>query len=282
LPLGTATLKNIDTKLALNNGKMLLSPIKASLGDGKIDGQLNLDGNGIPHLGMTLNATGINLLDVMSASGLKAFLEGKVNTDMNIVSNGDSPHALASNLSGSFNMIGAGGTVTGQASGALSTALEGLLSGGGSDSSMNCMVARFTAANGLVRDNGILFDTSAATVAGSGGFDLRGEVIDLTFKAKPKLVNTGGFLPPMHVDGTFLKPGFNISAEAVVANVAGLLTGQMPADTIPDVVTQQGQNACLAALNHPTTSATTQKSGAAAVQQLTGKAGQLIKGLFGQ
>jgi uncharacterized protein involved in outer membrane biogenesis len=285
LVTGNLTLQLLDTKLDLKNGELFLSPLTANMGVGKISGQLHVNGKIVPPtLGLTLNATGIDMSNVLPSA---AFISGKVNTDINLASSGDSLHELASNLSGTINLLGAGGDVVTRSTDSISSGFENLLNPGDSrgEENLNCMVARFIAAKGLVRDNGILFDTSAATVAGSGNIDLRGEIIDLQFRARPKLVNVSSLLPPMHVGGTLLNPETSINTTSVVQNVIGdLIDGtSLPSQDIPDVVAQQGQNACLAALNHPAVDADVQpnqKQGV--VQKLGGEARQLLKGLFGK
>jgi uncharacterized protein involved in outer membrane biogenesis len=282
--MGKITLQQFEAKLALKKGELFLSPMTADIGTGKVSGQLHVNAAvDPPNLGLTLNATDLDMTDLLHSASL---ISGKVNADMNIASTGNSMHALASNLNGTLNVIGAGGDIVTRSSDRIMSGLQDLVQPGSGkgEENLNCMIARFIAANGLVRDNGILIDTGAATVAGNGDIDLRGEVIDLQFRTRPKLVDTSGLLPPVHVGGTLLNPETSINTEAVVQNVVGsLLGGKAPAEQeIPDVVAQQGQNACLGALNHSAAAKTDQQPQQGVVQKLGGKAGQLLKGLLGQ
>jgi len=296
MPAGTVQLDDVKTKLVINNGHLFLSPIKAALGKGAINGQINLDASGAPaRLGMTFNLNDIDLGDLIKAGGAEAFITGKVKADTNLASNGNSLHDLASNLSGTFNVIGAGGDVLSSASSKLAAGIESILSpgGGSKNDGVNCLVARFIASNGIVKGNGILVDTGAATAAGYGDIDLRSETINLEFHAKSKMVNTAGLLPPAHIGGTLLKPDVSFDAARTIQNLGNmLLGGGEVSDPVPDLATQQGQNACAYTLDHPTKNAAPAKGGV--VQDLAGKAGEqlkklnggaggdLIKGLFGQ
>ena len=284
MPFETTMFQNIATKIALIDGQFFASPLSASLGAGHLEGQINLDGSqSPPHMGVTLNATDVNLRDLFNAGGLEAILSGKVNVGLNFASRGDSVRALASNVSGSFSLIGAGGTVMSRATNKILAGFEALLSGGTTgDEELNCLVAGFTAANGVLRDNGILLDTSAATVAGTGVIDLRIEAIDLMFRTKPKMIETAGFFPPLHVGGTFSQPTYDVQGQAVMDRVAGLLTGNAPPDEVPALESRDGQNACLAALSHSTPSTISPAATSGAVQKLSGKAAQYLKGLFAQ
>jgi hypothetical protein len=285
--LGAAILENLGTKLLLKNGELFISPFSAYLGSGKLTGQVHVNGAmEPPRVGFTLNVADVNISDLLHAGNLESFLSGKVNADINIATIGYSTHALASNLNGTINVMGAGGDIISRSSDRVVAGLEALLVPGGGargQSSLNCMIGRFIASNGVVKDNGILIDSPAATVSGAGGIDLRVETIDMLFRAKPKVGQVSSLIPPLHIGGTLVRPETSISAASVVQNVAGLLLGnKLSNDTsIPDVTVVQGQNACLAALERPPAAATTQPQKQGVVQQLGGKAGELLNGKAG-
>ncbi len=289
LDLGNVALDHVEAKLAVKDGDLLLLPFTAYLGAGKLTGQAHINGVASPPaLGLALNGTDVNLSDILHVGKMESFLSGKVDLQTNLASSGESPHAIASNLNGTLSIVGAGGDIVTRTSDRVSSGIDALLGGDPKgEQNLNCLVAQFTIANGLIKDNGILLDTVAATVAGGGSVDLRGETMDLLFRAKPKSIDTAGLLPPLHVGGTFLNPETSVSTVAVVETIAGLVLGEgrEANDPIPDVVVQQGQNACVAALNHPAAEATAsaqQPRKQGLVQKLGGQASQILKGLFGQ
>lgn len=279
---GSVELKNIKAKLSIKDGRLAVSPMMMKLGDGTITGQVNVDASAVPaRFSSELAVNDVDISDLIKVWGAEAFLSGKVKADVTVASVGNSMHELASNLNGPITIIGAGGDVLTTASNKISEGIASILSpGGGGNQGMNCVVARYLAQNGVIRSNGVLIDTSAATMAGYGDADLRSETLNMEFHAKPKLIGVGGFLPSLHIGGTLKKPDVGASAKSLVQNVGSLLTGGGASDPVPDVMTQQGQNACAYALDHPTVAPTGTKSGV--VQDLAGKAGGLIKGLFGQ
>lgn len=292
LQLGALALSQVNTKIALHGGQLNIAPLTAVAGGGSLNGQVQISAASAPaKLGATLFLKNVELADLLKFRGAESMIEGKAAVDLNLTSSGDSIRDLAGNLGGTLSVISAGGDVVSRSQETILSGLAELLAPGTSgNAAMNCMVARFTAAGGIVRDNGILVDTATATVAGRGGMDLRNETLDFVFRAKPKGVNVGGLIPPARIGGTLSKPSYGIHAESVVRNVAGLLLGNGAAlnDPIPDVVAQAGQNACLAALSNPQAQKTAPENGA--VQDIAGKAnkavqdlgGKLMKGLFGQ
>lgn len=286
LPAGSVELQNIKGELVINNGHLFLSPLTMALGAGTIIGQINLDASKIPaQLSTSFTVNDVDLSDVIKAGGAEAFLSGKMKADINLTSSGNSLHDLASNLSGPVQLISAGGDVLSRASDALSAGLANILAPGtgNQNEGMNCMVARFIAHNGVLRGNGILIDTAAATAQGFGDIDLRSESLNLDFRTKTKLVNAGGLLPALHIGGTIANPSIGADANSVIQNVGQLLmNGGAVQDTVPDVVTQAGQNACAYALDHPSASAAPAANQGGVVQGLAGKAGSMLKGLFGK
>ena len=279
---GSVELHNLKSKVQINNGHLFVSPMTMSLGAGTISGQVNLDASSSPaRLGNNLAVNDVDISDLIKAGGAEAFLSGKVKAEVNLTSNGNSMHDFASNLNGPITLIGAGGDVISSASSKLAAGIADILAPGtGKSQGMNCLVTRFLAQNGVVKSNGILVDTAAATVAGYGDIDLRSETLNLDFHAKPKLVSIGGLLPSLHVGGGLAKPEVGADAKSLVQNVGNLLTGGALNDTVPDLQTQQGQNACAYTLDHPVAAAAAPSKGGV-VQDVAGKAGNLIKGLFG-
>ena len=287
IPAGSVQLHNLKSKLVVKDGHLFLSPFTVSLGDGEIAGQINLDAGEAPaKLGSTFMVTDVDLTDIIKAGGAEAFLAGKVKADVNLASSGNSMHELASNLSGPINLISAGGDVLTTVNDKISSGLAEILSPGigNKHDNMNCLVARFIALNGVVKGNGILIDTMAATAAGYGDIDLRSETINLNFHTKPKLVDVGGLLPPLRISGTLSSPSVSADGSSLVQNVGSLLTGGTVTDGVPNVMTQQGQNACAYALDHPTTAAAkaTASDKGGVVQDLAGQAGNLLKGFLGK
>ena len=282
LPAGSVEITNLKTRLILKDGHLFLSPMSMNVGAGTITGQINLDAGMSPaKLGVTLAIHDVDLSDLIKAGGAEAFLAGKIQADLNLVGSGNSQHELASNLSGTVSLIGAGGDVITAASDEISAGIAEILSPGSSAGrNMNCLVARFIALNGVVKGNGILIDTSSATAAGYGDVDLRSETLNMDFYGKPKLVDLGGLLPPLHIGGTLLNPKVSASPQSIIQNVGNLLTGGSVSDPVPDLVTQQGQNACAYTLDHHAASAPAEKQGA--VQELAGKVAPLLRGLFGK
>jgi uncharacterized protein involved in outer membrane biogenesis len=291
---GATSLTDVTGTIYLVGGRLDIQQVKGMIGKSPIGGEVTLNAATSPaQLNVIFAAPSVDLSDLLHLGGIEAFLSGKAKADLSIAASGNSMHAMASAATGQMTVIaGVGDVSSGAASDISSSLMKILLPTGGSES-MNCMAARFVITNGIVRDNGILVDTPVTTVAGHGGFNLGAETIDLTLRARSKLVNIASVLPPLHVDGTFKHPGFDFDPGAVVQNVVGILTSGSLNGGVPTLESAPGQNACVYTLDHPqaeeaSEAPLTSSSGLvgnvinAAPAQLKSMGGQLMKGLFGQ
>ncbi len=299
------TLDHLAAKIQLANGKLILSPLKATLGSSDIEGKVEVDGTGsIAQYNLSIKAPTIELGDLQKAAGISPVVTGKGDADIELSGSGDSLHELAASTNGQISVIAANGTISTASAGAVAGGLMQILSPGGNSSpTLDCMAVRYVVAKGIAKDNGILMDSSASTVAGKGGFDLGAETVDMTLNAKPKLVNTQGFMPPLVISGPLTSPHYNIDTAGAIKTVAtnllaknnlgGLLGGKnsgsgstTSSSAVPTLMTAPaGENACVYTLDHKPAATPASSSGVSAgsstanpLKSLGGK----LKGLFGQ
>jgi uncharacterized protein involved in outer membrane biogenesis len=293
MTLGGAVLENVSGKVDLHDGHFS-APLKTGLGKSQLNGTLTVDAKAKPpQVGLGFSGTSIDLASLLAIAHAPAFLSGNANAELIVTTSGYSLHNLAGNANGHMNVVAGSGSVSSSEGGSLSSSLMDLFAPKGGTNALNCLVARFNITNGVVRDNGILVDSVATTVAGKGGFNLGLETIDVLLHARPKLVNVGGVLPPLKVGGTFANPDFHVDSGAVMQNVAGVLTsGSLSGlvdSNVPELNAPAGVNACLYTLDHPTAAkASSEPSGVLVpgvtgqIQKLKDAAPNLLKGLLGQ
>ncbi len=295
LTVGLTTMKQVQTRLDLANGRLLLSPFSAMVAGSKAEGQLKLDGSSSPaQASVILKAYQMDLSDLAQIGGLESFISGKGDLDLDVAAMGRSPHELASSADGQFNMIVAGGALSSRVLGEIAgTLLNAFAPGTGSlaNTGLNCMAARFKIANGVMQTNGLLLDTAQATLAATGDINLGEEKIDMLLRTRAKAVDVSAFTPPLRISGPLMKPHFAPDAVGGAQKIAGLLMGTATGENsgVPAIQAQAGQNACLYTLEHPQASngASTNNG---ALQDTVNKAqdkikdvgGKLLKGLFGQ
>jgi len=158
LVMGNGKLTNLSSKTTLNGGK-LVAPVKFTLGNSPMSGEATVNAAASPaQVTLIFSAPSAELADLLKFAGAPAFLTGKANADINITSAGNTLHQMAEHANGKIDIVGGSGSISKSEAGSLSAGLMEILGG---SNALNCMVARFSVAGGVMKDNGILLDTSA-------------------------------------------------------------------------------------------------------------------------
>ena len=290
-PVGKAVLKQIEAKFFLSNGNLTLAPVKAKLGDSPVELQVKLNAAQNPaHATVGVIADEVDLGDLQQLGSMSPFLTGKASANIQLAGDGNSAHDIASSLGGVIVVTaGKGEVLTGAASN-ISSLLAALFNAKKGDSALNCLAMRFIAKNGVLNDNGILIDSAASTVAGTGSVNLGSETVNMMLLAKSKLINIGGLAPSLQIGGSLSKPSYSVDAEGMVKNVIGsLVNGSVEAGDsgVPEIQeAPAGQNACVYTLNHPKKAASTgilsTNPIGTATQKIENIGNSLLKGLLGQ
>lgn len=258
IPLKVSSIDNFKARVILNDGAFLISPASMNYGDSEVKGQLKLDASSdVVKTSFLVKAHQIDFSKLFNLWGLESFISGKGDVDADIVSFGGSQHDLAKNSNGTINIVMASGKVDAQelrllVGGVIDTIFPGagFLAGG----SMNCLAARFIIDKGLVKTNGVLLDSPTMSAAAYGGISLGSELINVRVVTDNK-TGTPNLVPPVLISGDLANPKVRPEIEGVVQNVTGAFLGlSAPGEntnSVPEVVSVAGQNACVYTLDHP-------------------------------
>lgn len=255
LHVGKVSFKRLDATVDLSGGRLLLSPVSTLLAGGKIGGSLEFDARKSPaRATASLKAQGVDLEQLAQLGGHHSFLKGKSNIDFNITTEGESPQDLVNHARGRINIVMGRGRVQTRELANMATELLNTLipgAGGSAGYTVNCLAARLNVFGSRMQSNGILMDTSAATVMGTGEIDLGRKTIDMLVNSRSKLVNVAAFTPSLRISGPLAKPHFAADTSSYVHKVEGLIDSRKAASNVPTVNQTDGQNACVEALDHP-------------------------------
>ncbi|MGE3623185.1 MAG: AsmA family protein [Bdellovibrionales bacterium] len=291
--LGKAVLKQVSGKVALNDGNLSVVPVKATLGESPLTGDVKLQAGGTPQYSLNFKAPGVDIATLLQMMDMNGFLTGKGDADIALSGTGNSLHDMAASTQGRILVTAQGGKISSSLAGEIASGLTQVLAPGGDGNPvLNCLAARFDVTQGVAKDNGLLLDSDSSTVAGAGGFNLGAETIELKLMAKPKVVDTKGVTPAVLITGPLTAPKVGVDTAGVAQGVAGALLkdktggvggalkGILGAGSAADggvpVLAQapQGQNACLYTLDH--------KAEAAAAAPASPPANSGIKGVAGE
>lgn len=277
---GKIALEDIKTRIDLQNGVLSLPQLTAQLAGNPLTAQLHLNAAPPQKLDFGLSGRDMNLQPLLAALGHDNITLGKTTLIVESRTAGDSPRLLAENLDGLFTLKVGSSLLPAETLGPVVNNVLKLLSPGSPLATQNkvtCGTVRFKAQDGLVTSNGILLDTSLATVLGEGSINLRQENLQMTFQPKTKDAKLAALAGPMFVSGPLAKPGFKMDSVGAIAGLASTFLGKdlpvpatKPVLRVPTVNPAQ-PDPCTDALDHPTYTADDSASSAAGVSLDAGK-----------
>ncbi len=284
--LGNAQIQDLKSQITLKNGALTVSPLQMKIGGSLAEGHLALNAGRVPAaLEILFKANKVDLPTLAQLGGVESVMSGKGTINVDLNATGNSPHAMASSLSGQVNLLVATGTLYGKTMEAIGGALTQLIGGSGNNPALNCMAARYVFQNGLMRSDGVVLDSDLVTIGGTGGIDFRDERIDMRFEPQGKGKGLGDLTPPVHVTGTLAAPSYGIDTGASVSKVAGLLSQGLNVFKQQNAQTSTETNACAAYVDKkatPTSTTGTLTQGLGDVLSGSGSAGSKIEGVGNQ
>jgi AsmA family protein len=261
--LANLPLTSLSTEATLEDGRLVLRPIKVKVAGGDAEGRLEMYAHGSG--GMAKAVFKVKQMDLrLLSSGLG--IEGKVDVDMDLLSRGSSIASLMAGLNGGTVVVMGQGRVDNKTI----QILGGDLASGmfqhfnpssktANHTDITCAVSGFDIKDGIAKVTALVVDTPDMSVIGEGQVNLRDETLDLALKPYPKGGAAGFNLglselaKSFKLGGTLAVPSLQIDAEqtmfaALKAAAGVLLFG--PAGIVAALAGQSSgeTNPCLSAL----------------------------------
>ncbi len=246
--------KDVEGKLVLSGGNLLLSPFSAGLAGSEVKGQIRLDAREKDaQIEAILKGTGLDFSKLLDLGGMESFISGKADLALDVRTQGRSTRDFAAHSMGTLSLLMDSGTVS--SSGVKSVAgelVDIFLPGVRTLASpgVKCMAARYVVTNGLVETKGLLIDMDNATVAGAGTINLPEERINMSLRTRPKGIGVGAMVPPAKITGDLSSPSVTLDAGKTLENVAGLLMSGDGGGGVPRMLHIDGRNDCAVTLDN--------------------------------
>lgn len=223
-------ISNIDLTLALDKGRLSLSPLNFAMARGDVRSDMLFDTRQRPALvrydfrlsptpmGRLLGGYGV------SDSGTTGTIKGRIQLE----GRGDTIHDSLASANGRIAFIMPQGSLWTRniqlAELDLGTFVQKMFEDRLKEPvAINCGLIAFTVRNGLGAADPILIDTRKNVISGRGGFSFGTEAIDLAVRADGKKFSLFSGQSPVGIGGTFAGPALNvISPELVGRAGAGL------------------------------------------------------------
>lgn len=252
LRLDGPAVEELGTELALQDGRLSLTPLRLSLGGQVLTGSFAVDAAADPPAWeLALAGAAVDPGRLLEAFGLAAPLEGTADLGLELASRGRSPHAMAAALEGQAGLSLAEGRLLPAAFsgrlGELAPLLDAATGGEVGDASeLRCLVLAAPVAAGVVRLD-LAAMTERAMIVGRGRIDLGAERLDLAFRPQAR---AGGVevAVPVAIRGTLRQPQVKLDRGSALRELGQALGRQaLPKEALaalPDSMRNTG-NPCL-------------------------------------
>ena len=270
-----AEVNDLKAKLVLSDGKLTLAPVTGGTADGKFEVALTLDGQKQPaDFVLDLEAKQLRMGtfgDLLEPVGESV---GRVDADIALTGNGNSPHAIAASLEGRANVIGEGGAVNSTALKLFAIGLTDVLNpffGDQGNTFLNCFVISVDFEDGLGTVREMLIDFPSMSLVGTGTVNLGDEKIDLKVAPESKNISLVDLAVPFSISGPLASPSVLPDTEGTIlkamrgAGLAALylnpITGPVAGGaavlgTLAADKLAKGENPCVVAIRQAGTAGT--------------------------
>jgi len=224
---------DIYAHVVLEDGDILIDPLRFGVADGNLNTTLRLEGSRSPMaVRMDLHARGLELDKILpKVEALDSSL-GQINGDATLSGTGNSVAAIMGDANGRVTVLIDQGQISRNLMELAGLNVGNYLVGklfGDKPTAINCAAADIRISNGVAKPNVFVFDTKDAVINITGDTHFKTEQLDFTITPKSKGIRLLTLRTPLVVNGTYadpspgVKPGPLIArgAAAVILGVVG-------------------------------------------------------------
>jgi uncharacterized protein involved in outer membrane biogenesis len=309
------SLQEVDLKLVLEDGRLLVKPAKAQLAGGTINAGIDVDASGkIAMLTVTIDGSQIDrgrlIKELMGSDIISG---GKIDLTLRLKGRGNTVRAIAAGLNGEVLLVAGEGRINNKSmnlvGGNVPFELLSMLNPFAKDepyTTLKCAVVRYDIKDGMAKtEKGIAIETDKLLILGTGTINLKNEQLALLIESTPKDDVVAGSLKSLitvgdvslaglvQVGGTLAEPKLELNPVGVLKQGASVTTA-VATGGLSKLVTRlydevtRDKNPCLTAQQKPApTSTSTGKVEEAKPEEMEemkkkGGVGDLLKGLTGK
>jgi uncharacterized protein involved in outer membrane biogenesis len=223
-------LRPLHVRLLLDGGKLTFKDLDARTGQGRLVGEVSLDGRGEIAMWRTdLSWDGVLLerwIRQVRAGGAPPYVSGRLNGKASLAGQGLSTAEILATLKGQVRAELHDGAVSHFAVevAGLDVA-QGLvvLAKGDDRLPVRCAVADLVAQNGVLRPRVLVLDTIESAIWVDGSLSMADESLDLRAVVSPKDFSPLTLRTPLRVRGRFAAPEVSLEKGPMAAKLAGAL-----------------------------------------------------------
>ncbi len=246
-------ISDLFTHVKLNDGELLLDPLRFGIAQGNLNAAIRLDGNQNPMRGRAmLHARKLQLKALFPDVAAMRSSMGQLNGDAQFTGTGNSVAALLGSSNGNVRIVMNDGVISRNLMEIAGLNVGNYVVGrlfGDDQVKINCAAADLGIRNGLATPRIFVFDTENAVINIDGTTNFATERLDLSINPDSKGVRIVTLRSPLYVRGTFknpdagVKPGPLITRGAAAVALGAVLT---PAAALLALISPSGggENQC--------------------------------------
>lgn len=217
-------LTDLSTHVVLNNGELLLDPLRFGMAGGNLNATLRLNGNKDPMQGkVDLHARRLQLKALLPEVQAMRNNLGQMNGDASFTAKGNSVAALLATSNGHLRLLLNQGLISRSLMELLGLNVGNYIVAklfGDDEVKINCAVADIQLRNGLATPRLFVIDTENAIINITGNINLATERLDLSIDPESKGLRILTLRSPLYVKGTFKQPDAGVKAGPLLARGA--------------------------------------------------------------
>jgi hypothetical protein len=218
---------DLFTHVLLNDGELILEPLRFGVAGGRLDSIIHLDGRATPMQGQArLNARGFKLKQLFPGVEMMQSSLGELNGDARLAGTGNSIAALLGSANGELKLLINDGRVSRNLMEIAGLNVGNYLVGklfGDEEVAINCMAADLGIEQGLMSTRLFVVDTENALIGVDGTLNLSNERLDLTVAPQSKGMRVFSLRSPLYVAGTLKNPRTGVKPVPLVLRGSGML-----------------------------------------------------------
>lgn len=212
--------------LTVRDGVATLRPLRLDYLGGRADAELSFGmDQEPPPLRLEARIQALNTGELLSELGIRPFLVGDLDANLDLRAVGPDRRALMASLDGEIELAMGEGRIGSRLVDLAAQDIVGWLFAAGTDTRLVCAVSRIAFAAGRGTVEGLILETENVQLLGAGAVDLGRETIDLDFAPRPI---RGRLLPAV----TSFRIHGPLAAPTVTLGTAGGMAGRAIVETL--------------------------------------------------
>ena len=202
---------DVEAAITLANGGLIVHPLRAKVGGGRIDATVEADAGQPPALHISGRGDGLVAEEVLPALGMALSPTGPFSLALDLAGHGPSFRDFLGHADGRVRLtIGPGTLPVRQFDLIASDLVQAAMPWAtrhGERTELNCVATRLKIADGVANVERLLIDTTKITVTGLGEINFNTEQIDLKLDPRPKDPSLISLATRMRLSGSFTEYG---------------------------------------------------------------------------